>query len=98
MSDRRITESSSPSEVIAALRELIEALDCRVPHADRSGEIRIGKDAAMLRNEAVTRIAALQHTGLNHPAHDRELVDAIMTDDGSPTPGGEKRRADGTPD
>lgn len=93
MSDRRITGSSSPSEVIAALQELIEALDRRVPHAERSGEIRIGKDAAMLRNEAVTRIEALQRGGLNRPAHDQELVDAILTDDGNPTPGGEERRA-----
>lgn len=87
MSDRRITAESSPSEVIAALRELIEALDRRVPHAERSGEIRIGRDAAMLRNEAVTRIEALQRAGLNRPTHDQELVDAIMTDDGNPTPG-----------
>ena len=93
MSDRPITGSSSPSEVIAALRELIEALDRRVPHAERSGEIRIGKDAAMLRKEAVARIEALQRAGLNRPTHDQELADAIMTDDGNPTPGGEERRA-----
>ena len=43
----------------------------------------------MLRNEAVTRIEALQRGGLNRPAHDQELVDAIMTDDGNPTPSGE---------
>ena len=47
----------------------------------------------MLRNEAVTRIEALQRAGLDRPAHDQELVDAIMTDDGNPTPGGEERRA-----
>jgi len=49
----------------------------------------------MLRNEAVTRIEALQRGGLNRPAHDQELVDAILTDDGNPTPGGEERRAAG---
>jgi hypothetical protein len=31
-----------------------------VPRAERSGEVRIGKEAAMLRNEAVARIEALQ--------------------------------------
>ena len=97
MSDRRITGSSSPAEVIAALRELIEALDRRLPRADSSWEIRIGNEAAMLRKEAVTRIEALQHAALNRPAHDQGLVDAIMTDDGNPTPGGEERRAGGTP-
>ena len=87
MSDRRATgRSSSPSEVIAALRELIEALDHRVPRAERSGEIQIGQDAARLRSEAVTRIEALQQAGLNRPTHDQELVDAIMSDDGNPTP------------
>ena len=44
----------------------------------------IGKDAAMLRSEAVTRIEALQHAGLNRPTHEQELLDAIMTDDGTP--------------
>ena len=97
MSDRRITGGSPPSEVIAALRELIEALDRRVPQVERSGELRIGKDAAMLRSQAVTRIEALQRAALNRPAHDQALVDAILTDDGNPTPGGEERHAGGTP-
>ena len=51
----------------------------------------------MLRNEAVTRIEALQRAALTRPADDQALVDAIMTDDGNPTPGGEERRAGGTP-
>jgi len=93
MCERRMTHESSPSEVLAALRELVEALDRRVPQAERSGETRISKDAAMLRSEAVTRIEALQHAGLKRPPHDQELVDAIMTDDGNPTPGGEERLA-----
>ena len=97
MSDRLITCNSSPSEVIAALSELIDALDRRVPQAERSGEIRIGKEAAMLRNEAVTRIEALQRAGLSHPSHDQTLVDAIMSDDGNPTPGSDERRTGGTP-
>ena len=47
----------------------------------------------MLRSEAVTRIGALERAGLNRPTHDQELIDAIMTDDGNPTLGGEERRA-----
>ena len=75
---------SSPSEILAALHELVEALDRRVPHLERSGEIQIAKDAEMLRKEAVTRIAALQRTGLDRTTPDQELVEAIMTDDGNP--------------
>ena len=58
-----MTDSPPASQVIAALRELIEALDRRIPHADRSGEIQIGKDAAALRSQAVARIEALQRAG-----------------------------------
>ena len=47
----------------------------------------------MLRNEAVTRIEALQRAGMNRLTHDQDLADAIMTDDGNPTPGGEERTA-----
>jgi hypothetical protein len=93
MGDRRIDAGSSTSEVLAALRELVEALDRRVPHAERSGEVRIRKDAAMLRSEAMTRIAALQRAGPSPAPQDQELVNAIRTDDGSPTPSGEQRPA-----
>lgn len=75
------------SQVVAALRELIEALDRRVSHAGRPGESQIVKDAAMLRNEAVARIEAMQRLALSRSAYDPQLVDAIMTDDGNPTPG-----------
>lgn len=87
MSDRRIAAESSPAELLAALRELVEALDRRVPHLERSGEVQIAKDAALLRGEAVARIEALQRTGLNRTTPDQELVDGILTDDGNPTPG-----------
>ena len=97
MNDRPITGKSSSSEVIAALSELIDALDQRLPQAERSGEIRIRNDAAMLRHEAVARIDALRRADLNHRSHDQALVDAVMADDGNPTPGGEERRTGGTP-
>ena len=44
---------------IRHLRELITALDRRVPHFERSGEAAIARDAAALREKAVKRIAAL---------------------------------------
>ena len=41
------------------LRELIEALDRRVPHLERTGEIRIARDAAALKKKALERLARL---------------------------------------
>lgn len=44
---------------IRHLRELIAALDRRVPHIERAGEVKIARDAAALRDKALKRIAAL---------------------------------------
>ena len=46
---------------IRHLRELITALDRRVPHIERSGEAAIARDAAALRDKALKRIAALEN-------------------------------------
>jgi hypothetical protein len=48
------------SEVVRRLRELVEALDQRVPHVDRLGEAAIALDAASLRDQALRRIAQLE--------------------------------------
>ena len=45
---------------IARLRELIEALDGRVPHIERVGETEIARDAALLKQKALARIAELE--------------------------------------
>ena len=45
---------------IRHLRELIDALDRRVPQIERSGEFQIARDAADLKNKAQQRIAELQ--------------------------------------
>lgn len=42
------------------LRELVAALDARVPRLERAGEGAIARDAAALRHEALKRIAALE--------------------------------------
>lgn len=46
-------------ELIRHLRELIAALDGRVPHLERTGETRIADDAKALRAKALRRIAEL---------------------------------------
>jgi len=42
------------------LRDLIAALDRRVPHFDRAGEHRIVRDAAVLKRQAQDRVAELE--------------------------------------
>jgi hypothetical protein len=46
---------------IRHLRELIAALDRRVPHIERAGEIEIARDTAALKAKALERLAALEH-------------------------------------
>lgn len=84
MSERQPTGMSDTSRVIAALGELIDALDSRVPHVERVGEIQIAREAAMLRSEAVKRINELRRAGSDPHIPDADLVNAIMTDDGGP--------------
>ncbi len=50
----------TPTEQIYLLRELIEALERRLPQIERTGEIQIARDAADLKDKALKRIAALQ--------------------------------------
>ena len=58
--ERSLNDPSRPSDrerVVTALRELVEALDRRVPHVERLGETGIARDAAALRQEAAKRLA-----------------------------------------
>jgi hypothetical protein len=60
-----MTGSHSEAEVgrqrlIEQLRELIHALDSRVPQLEREGETRIADEAAALKERAVRRIAQLE--------------------------------------
>ncbi|HEY3162317.1 MAG TPA: hypothetical protein VGJ78_25340 [Vicinamibacterales bacterium] len=48
--------------MIVRLRELIDALDCRMPHLEREGEIQIATDAAALKSKALARIARLEES------------------------------------
>jgi hypothetical protein len=47
-------------ELRRELRELIDALDKRVPRVERAGEAEIARDAAVLRAKAVDRLAELE--------------------------------------
>jgi hypothetical protein len=86
MTDKVRRNTATTSRVVSALRELVKALDRRLPHPERPGEIRIALDSQMLRRKAVAQIEALSRQGPDDTPYDQELVDAIMTDDGSPPP------------
>jgi hypothetical protein len=47
------------TQLVRELRELIAALDRRVPRVERAGEAAIARDAAMLKAKALKRIAEL---------------------------------------
>jgi hypothetical protein len=48
------------ADVLRELRELIAALDRRVPQVERAGELAIARDAATLRARAMQRIEELE--------------------------------------
>lgn len=49
-------------QLVRDLRELIRALDRRVPRVERAGEARIAREAAKLKVEALRRIAELEES------------------------------------
>jgi hypothetical protein len=48
------------TQLVRQLRELIAALDRRVPHVERAGEAAIARDAALLKAKALKRIAEIE--------------------------------------
>lgn len=82
MNDESRPAASNRGRILAALGELIEALDRRVPRVERLGEKRIAREAAALRQEAATRIEQL--TNADRRTREAELADAVMADDGGP--------------
>lgn len=55
------------ARIISELNELVAALDRRVPHVDRVGEVGIARAAASLRNEALKRIEELEREAPARP-------------------------------
>jgi hypothetical protein len=47
------------AERVRQIRELIAALDHRVPHVEREGEAEIAREARLLREKAVQRLTEL---------------------------------------
>jgi hypothetical protein len=70
--------------VVHALRELVDALDRRVAQVERLGEVRIAREAAVLRHEAVNRIQELSAVPSERETREAERSGGVMTDDGGP--------------
>ena len=81
MNDRPPELVQPSTDTIGMLRELVDALDRRVPRAERVGETRIAFEAAALRRAALNRIDELTRPGVEN-AYDQGLAEAVMSDDG----------------
>ena len=66
MANRAPKESPNP-QLARKLRELIAALDRRVPHVERAGETSIARDAAALKAKALTRLTELEAEASSAP-------------------------------
>ena len=60
MADRKTNAEGDRTRTLRQLRELIAALDRRLPQIEDTGEIVITRDAAALRKKAMQRIAELE--------------------------------------
>src|SRR5258705_9312060 len=60
MSGNNGTNQSDRTRKLRHLHELIAALDRRVPHVERNGEIAIARDGRALKEKALRRIAELE--------------------------------------
>ena len=60
--------ASSRAQTVRELYELIAALDGRVPHVERVGEISIAQAASALKREALKRIEELEREVLPLPS------------------------------
>lgn len=58
--DEENDELRGPEALRDRLREVVEALDRRVPHPEREGEARIAEEAAALKQKALEQIATLE--------------------------------------
>jgi hypothetical protein len=60
MNDATVTDETPRTRTIRELRELVAALDRRVPQVHRLGEISIARAAAALKDAALKRIEELE--------------------------------------
>jgi len=59
---RLVAVTAQSGTLAEDLRELIAALDRRVPHLERKGELAIARDAAELKAAAIKRLAEIERS------------------------------------
>jgi hypothetical protein len=72
-------------DTLGMLRDLVEALDRRIPNATSARESRIASDAAELRKLALQRIDELTRPRVGN-RYDQDVAEAVMSDDGPSLP------------
>jgi len=65
---QRPLKSADRTRALQHLHELIAALDRRLPHVERAGEVAIAAEAALLRKKAQERILELEREDSAGPA------------------------------
>jgi hypothetical protein len=60
VADKKKTAEGDRTRAQRHLRELIAALDRRVPHVERLGEVEIARAATALKKKALQRLAKLE--------------------------------------
>jgi hypothetical protein len=60
MADKKTTADGDRADAQRHLRELIAALDRRMPHCERLGEVEIVRAATALKKKAEQRLATLE--------------------------------------
>jgi hypothetical protein len=76
MSSNRGIAQSDRTRKLRLLHELIAALDRRVPHVERIGEVEIAREGRALRERALQRIAELEASlEPSHTQRKRKLPD-----------------------
>src|SRR6185436_8363416 len=83
MVERKRDTPTDMRPMIEDLRELVQALDRRVPQLERRGETDIVRDAEALKNKALERIADLESAGahqLESTIADRAMADRAIAD------------------
>jgi hypothetical protein len=70
MTDKKTADEADRTSALRHLRELIAALDRRVPHIERLGEMAIARDAATLADPiSVVGRCGVRHATSVHAAH-----------------------------
>ena len=81
MKERRPDLVQPSVDTLGMLRDLVDALERRIPKAVSARESRIASDASELKRLALQRIDELTRPGVDN-RYDQDAAEAVMSDDG----------------